>query len=102
MPVLFEYVVSNTGNARLSSVTVMDDNGTTGNSSDDVVVCSNQTVEAGATTSCTRSMTLSQEITLTAHVTGQDDLNKPVTAYSDPVTVEIGMMVHLPIGISGQ
>jgi hypothetical protein len=55
-------------------------------SSDDITVCENITLTAGATASCSRSATLTQTATNTATITGQDPLGHDVTR-SDAATV---------------
>ena len=55
--VTWEYQVSNTGNVELTSVTVIDDNGTPGNPNDDVTVCTIASLGAGVSQTCTRSGT---------------------------------------------
>ena len=52
--VLFTYVVSNTGTADLENVVLVDDNGTPGDTSDDVTVtCPSTTLAAGDSMTCT-------------------------------------------------
>ncbi|MEN6410197.1 MAG: hypothetical protein ABFD44_10870, partial [Anaerolineaceae bacterium] len=47
------YEVTNSGNVDLTNVQVVDDNGTPGNSSDDILICTIPTLAAGATDSTT-------------------------------------------------
>ncbi|HID06512.1 MAG TPA: hypothetical protein EYP10_05120, partial [Armatimonadetes bacterium] len=55
--VTYTYQITNTGDITLTNVTLADDNGTPGNSNDDITVCTNITLIVGAITSCSRSTT---------------------------------------------
>ena len=95
--VTYTYQITNTGDTTLTAVTLRDDNGTPGDSGDDPIVCANITLTAGATTSCSRSATLTQTTTNTATVSGQDPLGNDVTD-SDSTTVSvISLTTYLPI-----
>jgi len=96
--VTYTYQITNTGDITLTNVTVVDDNGTPGKSDDDVTVCADMTLTAGATQNCSRSMTLIQDTTSTATVTAQDPLGNDVTD-SDSATVEVVYAIYLPIVI---
>ncbi len=82
----------------LTNVTLVDDNGTPGNSSDDLTVCAGITLEAGATTSYNRIATLTWTTTSVSTATGQDPLGNAVFA-SDTVTVTVQPTEEIPIGI---
>jgi pimeloyl-ACP methyl ester carboxylesterase len=86
--VTYTYQILNTGDTTLTGVTLVDDNGTPGDSSDDITVCTGITLAAGATTSYSSSLTLTQTTTSTATVTGQDPLDNNVTG-SDSTTVNV-------------
>ena len=94
--VLYAYQITNDGDSTLTGVSVVDDNGTPGETSDDLTVCSNITLGAGATTNCNRSDTLFQSTTNTATVVGQDRLDKEVTD-TDSATVSVLFRTYLPI-----
>ena len=96
--VTYTYQITNTGDITLTNVTVVDDNGTPGKSDDDVTVCADMTLTAGATQNCSRSMTLIQDTTSTATVTAQYPLGNDVTD-SDSVTVEVVYAIYLPVVI---
>jgi hypothetical protein len=97
--VTYRYQVTNTGNAALANVTVVDDNGTPAQSSDDIIVCTGLNLAPGATTNpadCTHSKELRATATATARGTGRDVLGKAWPA-SDHVTVRLGIPLFLPI-----
>jgi len=96
--VTYTYQITNTGDITLTNVTVVDDNGTPGKSDDDVAVCADMTLTAGARQNCSRSMTLIQDTTSTATVTAQYPLGNDVTD-SDSVTVEVVYAIYLPVVI---
>ncbi len=66
----YKYVVTNTGTVRLVNVTVTDDNGTPGNSADDVLVCSRASLDPGASFDCTLQTTISADTTNVAVAAG--------------------------------
>jgi pimeloyl-ACP methyl ester carboxylesterase len=86
--VTFTYQVTNTGDITLTAVTLVDDNGTPGDSSDDHVICENVSLAADATETYSRSVTLNQQITMLATATGHPPLGNDVTA-SDWTTVRV-------------
>jgi dienelactone hydrolase len=95
--VTYTYRITNTGGITLTGVTLVDDNGTPGSAADDLTVCQNITLTAGASTSCSRTARLFRTATSTAVVTGQDPLGDDV-ADSDSVTVELeSYMIYLPV-----
>ncbi len=102
--VTYTYQVTNTGDTTLTGVTLVDDNGTPANSSDDFTVCQDITLAAGAIQSYNRNAMPSQDITNTAIITGQDPLGNDVTG-SDSATVivqpseEPPTNIYLPIVI---
>ena len=57
-PVLFTYVITNTGDFFPASGTLVDDNGTPGNTSDDFTVCAWGPIAKGASQSCTATLNL--------------------------------------------
>ena len=77
--VTYTYQLTNTGNVTLTGVTLVDDNGTPGDSGDDIILCANVTLAAKETATFRRSPTVFQTITITATVTGQDPLGNDVT-----------------------
>jgi hypothetical protein len=54
--VTWTYVVSNTGNVALNGVAIADDNGTPGDNSDDVSICTIGLLAKGTTHSCIRTV----------------------------------------------
>jgi hypothetical protein len=99
--VTYAYQITNTGDATLTGVILIDDNSTWVDSSDDITVCESITLVAGATASCSRNITLTQTTTNTATVTGQDPLGHDVTR-SDSSTVSVTSpapdgKIYLPI-----
>jgi pimeloyl-ACP methyl ester carboxylesterase len=98
--VTYRYQVQNTGDALLTAVTVMDDNGTPANAADDITVCTGLTLGPGATTSCNRAAALLRTTTTTARVTGRDTLGGPWTD-SDQASVQVGIPIYLPMVIAG-
>ena len=99
-PVTYRYQVTNTGNVTLSQVTVIDDNGTPGNPGDDVTVCSQITLAAGASRECSRTTTPASTTTIAATATGQDPLGGPVND-SGQATVQVKYRLYLPMVIAG-
>lgn len=95
--VTYTYQITNTGDVTLTSVALIDDNGTPGDGGDDVSVCANVTLAAEATTSFSRSTTPTQTITNAVVVTGQDPLGYVVT-HTDSATVTVGRAkIYLPV-----
>jgi hypothetical protein len=86
--VTYTYRITNTGDVTLANVILVDDHGTPVDSSDDITVCQDTTLAAGATTSYSHSTTLAQATTSTATATGQDPLDNDVSG-SDSVTVGV-------------
>jgi hypothetical protein len=96
------YRVTNTGNATLTAVKVVDDNGGGGS----YTSCSGRTLEPGATTTCTRSVYLGGQpfgkaFTYTATATGRDPLNNTVQIQTQ-TTVMSGSLIYLPYTIRSQ
>jgi len=102
--VTYTYQITNTGDTTLTNVTVMDDNGTPGINNDDLTICTNLIIEAGATTSCVRNAVLFVTTTIVATVTGQDPLgngivdNNSTTVIVKPLE-EPPTTVYLPVVI---
>jgi len=95
--VTYTYQIANTGDATLTGVTLLDDNGTPGDGSDDVTVCTGVALAVGATQTCSRSTTLMQDTTNTATVTAHDPLGYTL-ADSDSATVAIASgRIYLPV-----
>jgi dienelactone hydrolase len=95
-PVTYQYRVTNTGDAALANVTVVDDNSTPAQGSDDILVCTGIDLAPAETAYCTHHRELSGTTTYTARGTGQDILGKAWLA-RDYVTVRLGIPVFLPI-----
>jgi hypothetical protein len=96
------YRVTNTGDARLTSVKVVDDNGGGGS----YTSCSGRTLEPGATTTCTRSVNLSgkpfgKTYIYTATATGKDPLNNTIQIQTQ-TSVMSGSLIYLPYTIRSQ
>jgi hypothetical protein len=69
--VLYTYVVTNTGNTYLTNIVVKDDNGTPGNTSDDIVVCTIAgPLAPGASATCTTTINVTTNRTNIATATG--------------------------------
>lgn len=94
--VTYTYQITNTGDVTLTGVTVVDDNGTPGNSDDDFTVCEYVALPSVATESCNYSVALTQTTTNVAVVTGRDPLGLDVTD-SDSTTAMVGVQIYLPI-----
>jgi len=77
--VTYTYRVTNTGDVTLTQVAVVDDNGTPQASNDDHLVCSGLILVAEETRECNYSPVITQTITHTAFVTGQDPLGHEIT-----------------------
>lgn len=93
--VSFRYTVTNSGDVPLEDVSVIDDNGTPYNSSDDYSVCRPDDMQAGAERYCGRTMAIGQELTITATATGTDPLDNEVSVQIQ-ATVVIGGRIYLP------
>ncbi|MFZ5917470.1 MAG: alpha/beta fold hydrolase [Chloroflexota bacterium] len=94
--VTFTYHLTNTGDTSLAGITIADDNGTPGNGSDDVIVCQNITLQAGAVTSCQRDLAPTQTLTLTAIATGLDPLHNEVSGSDTATATVIPFRIYLP------
>jgi hypothetical protein len=95
----FRYTLKNTGDQRLTGVSVTDDNGTPLNSSDDRLVCAPADMPVGQTRYCDRSMyNIGGTITIIATATGTDSLDNDVTAQTQ-ARVTVGGYIYLPIAI---
>jgi len=95
--VTYTYYLTNTGDVTLTAVTLMDDSGTPGNSSDDLTVCTGITLATGATRICSRSATLTQTTTNIATVTGQAPLGHDVTSSDSETVVVMLFKNYLPL-----
>jgi len=70
-PVVYTYVVTNTGDTSLAPVVVKDDNGTPGNTADDFTVCTIPgPLAPGASATCTSTRTITANTTNIAVATG--------------------------------
>jgi dienelactone hydrolase len=96
--VTYTYRITNTGDTPLTTVKVVDDNGTPGDNGDDVTVCSGIVLDTEVTHDCTRRTVLTQTTTSTAIVSAQDPLDNDVTD-SDSVTVNATFRIFLPLVI---
>jgi len=101
--VTYTYQIANTGDITLTDVILMDDNGTPGDSDDDLMLCANVVLTAGRTTSYSRSITLTQTTTRTATVTGQDPLGNSIVDKDSATVVvqsdEFPVSIFLPVVI---
>lgn len=98
--VTLTYQVTNTGDTTFTDLMVTDDNGTPENSADDLTICMDITLTAGATAVCTRSIAPTQTITITATTVGQDPLGN-IWTDNDVTTVEVRPWhVYLPLILS--
>ena len=96
--VTYTYRITNTGDVTLTSVILVDDNGTPIDSSDNITVCQDITLAAKATTSCSHSTTtITQTTTSTTTVTGRDPLDNPVTSSGSTTVNVISSKIYLPI-----
>jgi pimeloyl-ACP methyl ester carboxylesterase len=91
--VTYSYHITNTGDVALNIVTLTDDNGTPGDSTDDITVCADIDLSVGATTICSRSTVLTQTTTNTAIATARDNLDNQVT---DSYLVTVSVAPPLP------
>ncbi|MBI1297612.1 hypothetical protein GC175_21955 [bacterium] len=74
------YLIRNTGAFALSGVTVVDDNGTPDDTSDDITVCQEINLPIGQSETCQRTETAQQGLRrLAATVTATDTLGNPYT-----------------------
>jgi poly(3-hydroxybutyrate) depolymerase len=93
--VTYTYQVTNSGDITLTGVTLIDDNGTPGDSGDDVTVCADVTLAADAARSYARSATLTEQTTVTATVTGRDPLGDDVTGFGSATVRVISPAIDL-------
>jgi esterase/lipase len=104
--VTYTYRIANTGDITLTDVILVDDNGTPGASGDDLTVCANVVLAAGATTSYSRSITLTQTTTRTVTVTGQDPLGTNIVDKDSATVVvqsdEFPVSIYLPVVIRAE
>ena len=95
-PVLYTYVVQNTGDTHLVNIPVVDDNGTPGVPGDDIIVCTITTPLApGASTTCTTTINITVDRTNIATVTGTPSnpagqpLGIPTVSDTDDAVVDV-------------
>jgi adhesin/invasin len=99
--VTYTYNLTNIGSVTLTSVSVVDDNGTPGNTSDDVVInCGSPTLPSGEARNCApRSVAITQSVTNIVTAVGTDVTPGDITA-SDTTTVLVqNSVTYLPIVI---
>ena len=94
--VTYTYQLSNTGDATLTAVAVVDDNGTPTDGSDDLDVCEGITLAPEATINCVLGVALTETMIRTTTVTGQDPVDG-ITTDKDSVIVTVYYSVFLPI-----
>ncbi len=94
--VTFTYTYTNTGETHLKDITVVDDNGTPSDASDDFTVCTiSGPLAPGASGTCTASRTISADMTNTATVTANPtdgngtDLPGDDVSDTDDATVDL-------------
>jgi hypothetical protein len=85
------YKVSNTGDAVLTSITIVDDNGGGSNTT----ICTIPTLQPGAAKHCARPFSTDKAVTITATATGQDPLGGDVSDQNQ-THVLVGELVYLP------
>jgi pimeloyl-ACP methyl ester carboxylesterase len=96
--VTYAYRITNTGDITLTAVTVADDNGTPGDSGDDVQVWADISLVAGEKKNKARRVTLTQTTTNTVVVTGRHPLGQETARYSTTVVVRPPYVkVYLPV-----
>jgi hypothetical protein len=96
--VTYQYTVHNNGDSPLSGVTVTDDNGTPGDGSDDVTVCTGITLQAGQQDTCSRQKVLEETTTIRATASGVD-LSGETVSQQATATVTVKTGVFLPLVI---
>jgi uncharacterized repeat protein (TIGR01451 family) len=95
--VTYHYSIKNTGELDLSNVTVVDDNGTPGNTADDILVCTIPSLAVGATATCDKTLTVTQDTTNVAVATGHT-AQKPdedVSADDNAVVDVVGAAIQI-------
>lgn len=96
--VTYTYQLTNSGDITLTGVLVVDDNGTPGEDSDDLTICADLTLTAGASQSCgSRSAVLNEDTTSTATATGRDPLGRYVSVTDSTTVAVTGMRLYLPL-----
>jgi len=80
--VTYHYSVKNTGELELLNVVVRDDNGTPGNPADDFTVCTIPSLAVGTSTTCDKTLTITNDTTNVAVATGHT-AQKPNEDVSD-------------------
>jgi hypothetical protein len=95
-PVTYQYTVHNSGDSPLSGVAVTDDNGTPGDGSDDVTVCTDIDLVAGQEQTCSYQRVLQETTTIAATATGVDLLGETVGDQAT-ATVTVRTRVFVPL-----
>ncbi|MEF8733040.1 MAG: SdrD B-like domain-containing protein [Candidatus Accumulibacter meliphilus] len=93
--VLYTYVVSNTGDADLSDVSVVDDNGTAGVPGDDVVIGTIPSLAAGASVTLTSTFSVTGDRTNIATATGDTPDGGTVSDDDDAVVDVIAPAIQI-------
>jgi hypothetical protein len=88
--ITYTYGLTNTGNATITDVFLVDDNGTAGFEDDDIVVCSGMELAPQEVMQCARQAAIVGLVTVTASATGLDPLGNPVVD-SGSVTVQLNL-----------
>jgi uncharacterized repeat protein (TIGR01451 family) len=81
--VTYDYAVTNTGEVDLVDVHVVDDNGTPGDTSDDIDVCTIATLDVGQTANCSVTLTVLVSTTNVAVATGHSEQQPGVDVTDD-------------------
>lgn len=95
--VTYHYAIENTGELDLFNITVVDDNGTPGNTADDITVCTIQSLAVGASTTCDKTLTVSHDTTNVAVATGHTT-QKPqdnVSSSDDAIVDVVGAAIQI-------
>ncbi|HBL09919.1 MAG TPA: hypothetical protein DD379_00445 [Cyanobacteria bacterium UBA11162] len=93
--VTYTYKVSNTGNVALTNVTVVDDNGTAGDTSDDFTVGTISSLGVGAMETLTATRNITVDTTNLATATGTTPTNGTVDDTDDAVVDVIAPAINL-------
>jgi hypothetical protein len=94
--VAYTYYLTNTGDVALTSVQVVDDNGTPGDEGDDVTVCSGITLQAAQSTDCSRDVVVQETTTSIGTASGLGPLGEAVVGQHS-ATVQVLRWVYRPI-----
>ena len=96
----YTYRITNTGDTVLTEVVLADDNGTPGDTSDDLTPCGEITLTVGSSADCARGANPTQSLSTMVTAVGRDPLDSDVSAGTSTVIDVIWPAVALSVNAS--